>query len=231
MTWMMTRSGTAFDLLSPTADRIDFREICDALGQINRFTGHCRCPVSVALHSLTVARLVAAKAHERTVVAFERKHRRKPSLPATLDGHAVAWALLHDAKEAFIGDISTPMKGALAEAAAARAGEAAADLVRDALHALEGNIDAALLAASGLRWRSPNYPDAAARADVKEADLIALMMERRDFMARTRRPWGADLEALKLPREPLVWMSGPEAAEELYRLLCIHLPALWPRRR
>ncbi len=57
--------------------------IGDTLAKINRFNGRTPKPYSVAAHSLVVSRLC-----------------RRPE--------AAAWGLLHDAHEAFIGDIITP---------------------------------------------------------------------------------------------------------------------------
>lgn len=78
------------DLSAPDpADLGTIETIAHALSQINRFTGHLREPYSVAEHSVRVARAVA-----------------------DLDGppRAVLAALLHDAHEAYLGDISGPLK-------------------------------------------------------------------------------------------------------------------------
>lgn len=220
MTWLQTASGRAFDLLDPRPEDVDFREICNALGQINRFTGHCTRPVSVALHTLTVARLTSYHALRST-----RLHR---AMSGTFAGHALAWAVLHDAHEAYLGDISSPLKRALPAFAAKAHGADGARMVEHVLFGLASGIDDAILAASGLRWRMPGYPDADAVTEVKRADAIALMMERRDFMAPSKRPWADDLEDLDLPRWRIDWKPGPEAAEDLYRLMTNILPALFP---
>lgn len=239
MTWMQTLTGTPFDILAPKAAMIDFREICAALGQTNRFCGHTDKPVSVALHTLNVAKLVDAASRGNVERAFEKKHGRKPTLGPELAGHALPWALLHDAKEAFIGDKTTPVKEAEVETARRLGGDEAAKLMVAVQHAIEKGVDDAILEASGLRWRSRNYPDADAIAAVSAAaaDLQALVIERNLFMARSKRPWGVDamIEAGKLaiPRDldAFAWLPGPEAAEQLYRLMTKHLPALWPSGR
>lgn len=202
--WMQTRSGRAFDLIDPAPGDVDFREIADVLGNINRFCGHTDRPVSVALHTLTVMDIAG---------------RESPL--------AMAWALLHDAHEAYIGDITTPVSKAIRYHAPTD-GDPLPFCAAEGIRQLKHRVDYAIIAASGLRWRDPNYPDGNVAAIVKRADDIAMMMERRDFMARPRREWNADLEALKLPRARIVWRPGPEAAEELYRRFVSHLPALWP---
>lgn len=86
-TCMITRSGRMVDLLNVKPEDIDLEDIAHALAHTNRFTGHARRPYSVAEHSINVARF----------------------LPEPIK----IYGLLHDAHEAYIGDISTPFKGAL----------------------------------------------------------------------------------------------------------------------
>lgn len=93
MTWILTQSGQQFDLLRPTASMIKPVDIAHALSRLCRFNGHTRAHYSVAQHSLIVASLVPV---EHQLVA-----------------------LLHDAPEAYIGDMTRPLK-AEAELAALR---------------------------------------------------------------------------------------------------------------
>ena len=74
------------------ANQIDIYDIAWALSQINRFVGHARRPYSVAEHSLLVADL------------------------AKIDGKSPAVqlaCLLHDAHEAYTGDVGSPHKNAI----------------------------------------------------------------------------------------------------------------------
>lgn len=73
-------------------------EIAHALAQINRFTGHCRRPYSVAEHSLLVADIARANCNgwARPVVELA--------------------ALMHDAHESVTGDAASPIKRVLGEA-------------------------------------------------------------------------------------------------------------------
>ena len=130
-------SGTAV-LLPGNTPRIEV--IAHSLAQINRFTGHATRPYSVAEHSLLVCDIVRAKG---------------------LNAHAQLLALLHDAHEAYCGDVASPTKTVLG-AAWLQFENALSHRVREAFH---------------LRTAHAAY-----RKCVHAADLQALATERRDLM-------------------------------------------------
>lgn len=83
--WMQTHSGKQFWPGDPRASDVDIGDIAHALSQICRFNGHSKLFYSVAEHSVNVCALVddpALKLH----------------------------ALLHDAHEAYLGDLISPIK-------------------------------------------------------------------------------------------------------------------------
>ena len=82
-TWIQTHSGIAFDLLKPTPDMIVIDDIAHALSNLCRFTGHSKF-YSVAQHS----RLASFMVSEQFALQ----------------------ALMHDASEAYLTDISAPLK-------------------------------------------------------------------------------------------------------------------------
>jgi hypothetical protein len=82
--WLGISSGKLIDLAHPQTTDIDIEDIAWSLSNIMRFNGHLSTQISVARHSLEVSRLV----------------------PTEL---ALA-ALLHDAHEAYVGDIVRPVK-------------------------------------------------------------------------------------------------------------------------
>lgn len=84
MTKILTYSGEWFNLESPHTHAYSIADIAVSLSRIVRWNGHTKFPYSVARHSLEVCELVPPE-------------------------HQLA-ALLHDAAEAYIGDISTPVK-------------------------------------------------------------------------------------------------------------------------
>lgn len=82
--WMQTYTGKAFYPLDPDPDLIDPADIAHALSLICRYGGHTRRFYSVAEHCVLMA-------------------------DAAEPGHKL-WALLHDATEAYVGDMVRPLK-------------------------------------------------------------------------------------------------------------------------
>lgn len=153
MTWIITNTGREHHLSGAT-QRLNapfIEEIAHALAQINRFNGHARRPYSVAEHSLLVAAIAAADG-------------------ATPEQQLAA--LLHDAHEAYTGDLSSPAKWAIG--APWQAFEHAHEL---AVHHALGVRSAMIINA----------------ADIKRWDLTALATERRDLLSgwnpATSTPW------------------------------------------
>jgi 5'-deoxynucleotidase YfbR-like HD superfamily hydrolase len=126
MSWIQTYGGTQFDFREPTPDMIDIYTIARVLSRIQRFGGHLRIGYTVAEHSVWVAH------HCDYVWALE--------------------GLMHDAAEAYIGDIVRDLKKMLPEIAF-----------------IEGKIQAAIWQKFGLvespeMWQHIKYWDNAAVA-------------------------------------------------------------------
>ena len=82
--WVQTYTGKAFWPLDPRQEEIDIEDIAHSLSFQCRFNGHCEEYYSVAEHSVFVSHLVPKE--------------------------DALWGLLHDASEAYICDIPTPIK-------------------------------------------------------------------------------------------------------------------------
>lgn len=80
MSWVMTYSGVKFDLFKPKIDQVRLIDIAHSLANQCRFNGHCDRFYSVAEHSVYVSYFAGAE------------------------------GLMHDAAEAYIGDITGPLK-------------------------------------------------------------------------------------------------------------------------
>jgi hypothetical protein len=83
--FITTYSGKKVNPLDLKVEDIDIRDIAHHLACINRFVGALTTPVSVAQHSLCVSRLLAGTGYELA-------------------------GLLHDATEAYLGDVSKWVK-------------------------------------------------------------------------------------------------------------------------
>jgi hypothetical protein len=136
--FIQTWSGKYFDFGHPGITSICMDDIAVALSNLCRFTGHLDEFYSVAQHCVLTSYLVPEP------FAFE--------------------ALLHDAAEAYVNDISTPLKSLLPE-------------YRKTEHLCERLI----------RFKF-DLPDTVS-PEVKKADLIMLATERRDLLSDDGSEW------------------------------------------
>lgn len=146
-------SGGFFDVIEPDAAAIDIYDIAHSLGMQTRFTGHCRVFYSVAQHSVLVSHAI--------------------------DERYALYGLLHDASEAYLGDLSRPAK-------------ISSELSQ--YKAVENRIQAAVWRAFGLP------PSEKCLAAVKKADNDLLFTEAHLLMLRGATwNWGPDVTPAELP--------------------------------
>ena len=88
--WIRTFTGRKVYLTDPKMGDIDIRDIAHALANQCRFAGHTRKFYSIAEHSVHCSWFFAS-------------------------GEDALWGLLHDASEAYLGDVSKPLKRLLPE--------------------------------------------------------------------------------------------------------------------
>lgn len=192
--WILTHSGAEVDLLEPEAEQISAHDIAHHLSLLCRFAGATRNFYSVAQHSCLVLDIVT---------------KQSDCTPLTMQ-----WAILHDAHEAFIGDISTPMRRAIADFTQC------GDVIRE----MSLRFDAAVLQRFGL----PNVLPQATLDAVRHADLVALETERHRLLPENRS-WLPTVE--RVPWHGQCWC--PERAEfefamRLYRVGLADHPAHGP---
>lgn len=165
--WIQTFTGLSMFPLDPRLEEITIEDIAHALSNICRFTGHVRTFYSVAEHSVRVS------------WACEIEN--------------AMWGLLHDASEAYLSDISRPMKRT-------------SDFGKLYMEA-EQVLMSTICAKFGL---PPECP-----ADVKLSDNRMLVTEKRDLLGPCNRQWEKQDVAVK-PYEGRIIPQSPETAERLF---------------
>lgn len=133
---IQTASGRRFWPLNPRGTDVRLEDIAHSLSQKCRYTGHCNGIYSVAQHSVLVSR----------------------------NCDEPLWGLMHDAAEAFLPDISAPIKPALTGFAA-----------------VENRVLEIIARAFGLEMPIPHC--------VHQADLVLRSTEKRDVMGPSPYPW------------------------------------------
>lgn len=145
--------GKVVDLANPKEDDIDLLSISHALSKTCRFNGNTKQFYSVAQHSVLVSHLIPAP--------------------------YAKYGLLHDAHEAFIGDITTPVKR----------------IIGNAFDDLSGAWDVVIFRRYGIKMPSKKI-----KTYIKQADYDALMIEAGNLMwpcehwqksPTTMKSWGS----------------------------------------
>jgi hypothetical protein len=152
---ILTHSGIEFDVCNPEPDLIEIEDIAHALANLCRFTGHTKHFYSVAQHSFLCASLVPPEHRFET--------------------------LLHDAAEAYVGDVSSPLKAQL-----------------PGYKLIECKVEQAVRERFGLPPKMSPW--------VKEADLQMLAAEKAQLMPQFEEPWdilnGVAVPDVRIEYEP-----------------------------
>ncbi|MGF7161254.1 hypothetical protein FHS85_002889 [Rhodoligotrophos appendicifer] len=179
---MPTESGIFVDLAHPQPSQIRLRDIARHLAKINRYCGATQVPLSVAQHSVLVA---------------EEVERQLGPL-AGLQG------LMHDAHEAYLGDLTAPAIQLLHRVVGT-----------DVWHVLTETLDAAIYQALDL----PEQTEEAQLA-IRLADGSAAATEWRDCMADIEPPPGRFPRPFRAVVKPVPWVNAESLFLSTYRRLC-----------
>lgn len=144
---IMLQSGAWFDFAAPHASPFTIEDIAHGLANICRYSGQCSRFYSVAEHSLLVSDIASG---------FELE------------------ALMHDAAEAFLGDITRPLKQMLPE-----------------YKRIEKEVETAIFSRFGLPTPLPR--------EVKRADLSVLAAEQRQIMPPGTDDWLREQDVVRAP--------------------------------
>lgn len=171
--WIETYEGRHFHYFNKAHDEeaITLEDIAHALSLQCRYNGHCKFFVSVAEHSLQVAYLAKING-EPPLVQLQ--------------------ALLHDAVEAYVGDLPAPLKPSLHD-----------------YQRVEDDVAHRVYA----RLRVP-YPDCRVKSRIHIYDLTCCREEAKVLMLSRGEDWGWNLPVI----ETAVHVQGltPPTAEALF---------------
>jgi 5'-deoxynucleotidase YfbR-like HD superfamily hydrolase len=161
--WIQTYSGIRFTPLNPSSSSIIIEDIGHALSMSCRFAGHCQHFYSVAQHSVLVSYLC--------------------------DSADALHGLLHDAAEAYLVDLPSPLK---------RSG------FFDNFKEIENNLQSLIYKHFNLSEVEP--------ISVKAADTKMLYTEARDLLKNKRVDWEMKGECYPFKIDPL----SPQEAKTLF---------------
>jgi hypothetical protein len=157
---IMLHSGAWFDFCAPASSPFTLEDIAHGLANICRYAGQCKHFYSVAEHSILVSEIAEGFEYE---------------------------ALLHDAAEAFLGDITRPLKQMLPD-----------------FKSIEAEVERAILERFGVPWPLP--------PQIKQADLRVLAAEQKQIMPEGTDGWvrGQKVE----PSQIIVRHLTPDQAKQ-----------------
>ena len=166
---ILLASGNYFDMLDPEHSEFTIEDIAQGLSNCCRFAGQCREFYSVAQHSVIISKIVRPE-------------------------HALA-GLMHDAAEAYLPDLSGPIKKYFHVHGATHT--ESFDTAEDRLLAVIANA---------LGFDPIDYEA------VRHGDLTLLVTEARDLLGPPPEPWNM----LQVPLEERITSWASAAAESAF---------------
>jgi len=159
--WMATYTGRRFYPLDPKPEEVSIEDIAHHLSNLCRYTGAVNNFYSVAQHSVYVS------------IVVDKEH--------------ALWGLLHDAAEAYVNDLSSPLKECIPQ-----------------IKEVEDKILRAIVEKFGLQWPMP--------VEVKKADLAVMSLEAgsRTIIRFPTQDWGLTeppAEGILIRKGWIHWMA------------------------
>lgn len=164
--WAQIYSGRKFWPVDPKSEEVDISDIAHSLALQCRFNGHCNYFYSIAQHSVLVSKIVSPE-------------------------QALA-GLLHDASEAYTGDIVLPLK----------------KFLPPEFKQIEKNIEKIIFEHFGIK----NVD----HIEIKKADKIALFTEMRDLMKKPPAKWD-DVDSYPPHPDKIIPLNPEEAEKDFLR--------------
>lgn len=163
-------SDAYLDLQDPDPSLLTIRDVARALGNICRFGGQCNSFYSVAEHSMACCRRAVEEGLSRDVRLA---------------------CLMHDAAEAFIGDVVKPLK----------------ILLEPIYGPIEAKMEAAIATAFGVDFEST-------ADDWKRIDRMMLIAERHALFSADKVVWTGESEVERIAYKPMLYC--PTYAAKLF---------------
>lgn len=177
--WVQTLTGRKFYVLDPEPEDIYIEDISGSLGKICRFNGHPRVPYYVGHHCTLGSYVIEEQTGDLLM--------------------ALAF-LLHDASEAYLGDMTRPLRG-MPELEAYREADRKLNLIIEKRFKLPENIFDSQL--------------------IKEVDNRMLFTEKRDLLVALQ--WEYTVEPYAFKIKPWGWKHTQRKYLERYYELCLRL--------
>lgn len=147
MNLIKVSSGHYVDIINPDPNTLDIYTISSALSKICRFGGHCPKYYSVAEHCI---------------------HSTQIGISEGYDNNALKTIFMHDASEAYIGDIVRPLKANLSQ-----------------YRKIEERINRAIEYAFNIKFDK-------FKNEIKNIDNILLKAEKRTMWPEDKNDWGLE---------------------------------------
>lgn len=175
MSFMKTYTGKTFFVTEPERTDFNISDVAHALSNLCRFGGHTKHFYSVAQHAIMVSDIVGSLTDN------------DPSL--------MLWGLMHDATEAYMIDLPTPIKNVMPQ-----------------YRKREDKLMDLLIVA----FKLPPHGEAKQLPEVvKKADRVALVTEARQLMRRGVSDWSVEYKTLK-PYKVLISNMTPSEAKTAF---------------